>query len=495
MSLSFFLLYPIPFRLEMRVPQSVFPAEGLEPERFDFFQLLGYNLSVYAIATALAALVLCACTWFDSTPIPVDDAGEDAAHDETADPVPDAVDDDGTVDLSEIPAEPDLPPDGDTVPQDPVEDAADGLDAYETDAPAPCLFESLFMIVEHSCALTASSQAWCWGRNDNGELGDGTLESSTLPVQAAALASSLKTITGGVIYTCALADLEGLLCLGGNPYGQLGNGTTDDSPTAVNVMGLTDGVALVEGGYHHICAVTTGNETFCWGLNNYGQLGDGSNVNQSAPVRVTDLSEDIIVLSLSAGGYHTCVVLESGEARCWGNNGSGQIGSSSVESSPVPLTVGGLTETAAAVACGRNHTCLLLASGGVACFGRNSNGELGDGTFVGGPSPVDVTGLSTGVVDLQAGNYHNCVLTAGGGVKCWGWNHTGQLGDGTLTDRGVPVDVTGLTSGVAAISVGSGHTCARLLDGEILCWGSNDSGELGNGTLDDAVVPTALRCE
>jgi alpha-tubulin suppressor-like RCC1 family protein len=180
---------------------------------------------------------------------------------------------------------------------------------------------------------------------------------------------------------------------------------------------------------------------------------------------------------------------------CWGSNGNGQIGSDTLDLSTVPLSVAGLTDAAAAVSCGRNHTCVLLQSGGVACFGRNSNGELGDGTHVESPAPVAVTGLSSGVTDLQAGNYHNCVLTSGGGMKCWGWNQSGQLGDGTTEDRTEPVDVSGLSSGVSAISVGSGHSCALLTSGEVLCWGSNDSGELGNGTLDNANRPTAVRCD
>jgi alpha-tubulin suppressor-like RCC1 family protein len=448
------------------------------------------------VLAGAATLLMCSCRWFDSTPIPADDAGEDAANDETTDsfPDPDSMDDDGAADLPDLPDGPDLPSDGDAV-EDIPDDGPDLADADEPETPAPCPFEALFMLVEHSCALTASSEPWCWGKNDNGELGDGTTVSRPYPVQAASLASSAKQVFGGVIYTCAMIATEGLVCLGGNEHGQLGNGTTTDSLIAVDVTGLTSGVALADGGYHHMCAVTTANETFCWGWNNYGQLGDGTVIDRSAPSRVTTLSEDETILSLSAGGYHSCVVTGSGVALCWGNTVTGQIGSGSVDLSPVPLAVGGLAETAAAAACGRNHTCLVLESGGVACFGRNANGELGNGTFSESAAPVAVTGLSSGVTDLQAGNYHNCVLTSGGGVKCWGWNHTGQLGDGTLEDRGMPVDVTGLTSGVGAISVGSGHTCALLLSGEILCWGSNDSGELGNGTLDDATVPTALRCE
>ena len=437
-----------------------------------------------------AALMLCSCTWFDSTPIPADDAVGDETYDDTWDPVTDDVDDDGAFDPSDLPTEPDPLPDPDM-----IEDMPDGLDADEPDGPAPCPFESLFMLVEHSCATTASSAAWCWGRNENGELGDGTTVSRMNPVQALSLASSAKKILGGVIYTCALIETGGLVCLGGNNHGQLGNGTTEDSLTAVDVTGLTSGVALADGGYHHLCAVTTGNETFCWGRNDSGQVGDGSTVDRSTPARVTTLSEDDPIVSLSAGGYHSCAVTGSGEVKCWGSNGNGQIGSDWVDLSTIPLTVTGLSEAAAAVSCGRNHTCVLLSSGGVACFGRNSNGELGDGTHVESPDPVAVTGLSSGVTDLQAGNYHNCVLTAGGGMKCWGWNQSGQLGNGTTEDSTTPVDVAGLSSGVSAISVGSGHTCAMRTSGEILCWGSNDSGELGNGTLDNADRPTAVRCD
>ena len=143
-----------------------------------------------------------------------------------------------------------------------------------------------------------------------------------------------------------------------------------------------------------------------------------------------------------------------------GSNGSGQLGDDTTTQRSTPVNVSGLASGVTALAAGDGHTCALTTGGGVKCWGSNFSGQLGDGTTNQRSTPVDVAGLASGVIALAAGGYHTCALTTGGGVKCWGSNYYGQLGDGTTSDRSTPVNVAGLVSGVTALAAGSSHTCA-----------------------------------
>ena len=155
---------------------------------------------------------------------------------------------------------------------------------------------------------------------------------------------------------------------------------------------------------------------------------------------------------------------------------------------PVPVDVAGLASGVSAIAAGR-HTCALTSGGGVKCWGSNGYGRLGNGTTSNSIIPVDVAGLTSGVSAITAGDRHTCALTSVGGVKCWGWNQWGQLGNGTTTDSNIPVDVAGLASGVSAIATGGIHTCALTSGGGVKCWGFTGSGQLGNGTTTSSRTP------
>ena len=181
-----------------------------------------------------------------------------------------------------------------------------------------------------------------------------------------------------------------------------------------------------------------------------------------------------------------------GRQRVW------PAGNGSTTDSGTPVDVAGLTSGVTAIAAGEYHTCALLGAGGVKCWGFNGRGQLGNGSTTDSSAPVDVAGLTTGVTAIAAGRsddriaFHTCALMSGGGVKCWGLNNRGQLGNGTTTDSSAPVDVAGLTSGATAITVGADHSCALLSGGGVTCWGSNVNGRLGDGTTTDSNTPVVV---
>jgi len=338
----------------------------------------------------------------------------------------------------------------------------------------------------HTCALTSGGAVKCWGYNGSGELGDGTTTSSSTPVDVSGLGSGVVAITVGEDHSCALTSGGGVKCWGDNLYGQLGDGTTNDRHTPVDVVGLGSGVAAIVANEDHTCALTSGGGVKCWGDNKYGQVGDGTTTDRDTPVDVTGLGSG--VAAIAPGGNHTCALTSGGGVKCWGDNGYGQLGDGTMTDRSTPVDVTGLGSGVAAIAGGRKHTCALM-SGGIKCWGYNLYGQLGNGVIGYHTTPTDVVGLGSGVATVAAGTVHTCALTSDGAVKCWGDNRYGQLGDGTTTDRSTPVDVVGLGSGVTAIAAGGYHTCALTSGGGVKCWGDNKYGQLGDGTTSDHTTP------
>jgi len=352
--------------------------------------------------------------------------------------------------------------------------------------PPPPVAHALSAGNSYTCALTAAGGVKCWGHNFDGKLGDGTTTQRTTPVDVTGLTSGVAAVAAGGESACALTSAGGVKCWGDNGSGQLGDGTTAQRTTPVDVTGLTSGVAAVAA----TCALTAAGGLKCWGNNSRGQLGDGTTAQRTTPVDVTGLTSG--VAAVAAGGPHTCALTIAGGVKCWGYNERGQLGDGTTTQRNTPVDVTGLTSGVAAVAEGDSHTCALTIAGGVKCWGYNAFGELGDGTTTDRTTPVDVTGLTSGVAAVAAGSHYTCALTTAGGVKCWGSNERGRLGDGTTTDRTTPIDVTGLTSGVAAVAAGLLHTCALTTAGGLKCWGYNFGGELGDGTTIQRTTPTAV---
>src|SRR3989475_383503 len=260
----------------------------------------------------------------------------------------------------------------------------------------------------------------------------------------------------------------------------------------------------VAGGGFHACMRLPDGTVQCWGRNNFGQLGNGDgqlgngtrapvdcspgSCGSSTPVRVGGITGAAAVI---AGGYHTCALFGDGTAQCWGRNDDGQLGDGTFTTSSTPVPVGGLTG-AGAVTGGFYHTCALLGDGTVQCWGRNAEGQLGDGSSIGTRAPTRVIGI-TGALAVSGGFQHTCALLSDFTVQCWGRNAEGQLGDGTTTSSSTPVRVGGVT-GAVAVSAGILHTCALLANGTVKCWGAvgNGFGQLGNGATTGSSTPVTV---
>lgn len=312
-------------------------------------------------------------------------------------------------------------------------------------------------------------------------LGVGVSASATLAVAMAPLQAT--AVDAGSTHTCAVTGAGGVRCWGSNFRGQLGDGTTLARSVPVGVRGLS-GVRAVGAG-DHTCALTMLADIRCWGGNSSGELGDGTRADRRTPVLVAGLSGR--ATALAVGLDHTCALLDSATVACWGENQHGQLGNGTTVDSSRPVPVPGLTSVAA-VAAGGSHTCALTTAGGVQCWGSNVYAQLGTGSQGGSSlAPVDVQGLTSGVASIALGGDHSCAVTTDGGAKCWGIDDHGQLG--TVTNCGTfpnwvctsPGPVDELSTGVAAMTGGPDHTCARMSSGGLKCWGEGNRGQLGNG--------------
>ena len=395
------------------------------------------------------------------------------------------------------------------------DDTCDGMGAcVGTNGLAGATYLSAAGQGTHTCTvLSSGAEASCWGSGSFYQLGNGTAESSSSPVSVEGLPlydevtlqqiDEVLQISSGGYHTCALLHSGRIFCWGRNDFGQLGIGSVVESrePQEVLLAGSYPDWDFVSAGYYHTCAIHRYGGLYCWGANDRGQLGDGTTDGRLEPTVVTGLSSR--ATRVSTGHSHTCAVLDDGGVRCWGDDASGQIGNDTVTEghTAVPMDVVGLPAEALAVSLGFLHTCALLAGGEVMCWGENGRGQLGNGTGTGGSTPVAVTltaaastKASPSASNLSSGENHSCVLLVDGRVDCWGAGDSGQLGNGAGDDQPLPVDVTGLPAGVTAVSCGLAHSCALFETGTVHCWGDNDAGQLGNGTNDGSLVPVQVLC-
>ena len=337
----------------------------------------------------------------------------------------------------------------------------------------------------HTCAVTSDGAMRCWGWNPFGGLGDGTTTDRLTPVTVVGLEGPVVAEATGAYHSCAVTSSGAVQCWGGNQYGQLGDGTTTQRLTPVAVIGLGSGVVAVAAGFYHTCALTTVGAVQCWGANFTGRLGDGTTTQRLSPVQVAGLTGGVV--AIAAGVHHTCAVTGAGALRCWGGNFAGQLGDGTTADRFTPTSVIGFATGAAAVTTGYYHTCGRTVGGAVQCWG-------GDGATLPafGPTPVPVAGLGSDVTLMAAGRTHTCVLSNGSGMLCFGGNVHGELGDGTTTNRIAPTPVSGMASGVLAITAGEWHTCALTIGGVVKCWGYGADGGLGDGTTGNHDAPVTV---
>lgn len=327
----------------------------------------------------------------------------------------------------------------------------------------------------HSCAALSDGSVRCWGQNDYGQLGDGTMTSSLTPVSVSGVDNAVE-ISAAFNQTCALLSDGQISCWGANDAGQLGDGTTAGRLLPTTVVGINNATQVVTGGAHS-CALLADGSVKCWGQNLFGELGDGTTQNALLPQEVPGV---IDVIEIAAGSVNSCALLASRKVLCWGDNSLGQVGDGTNVDRRTPTEVSGLTDVKQ-IEQRFTNTCAVLIEGSVKCWGRNTFGELGDGTLENRSIPTLVSSLSD-VVQVSPGlGQSACAMLVDGSVKCWGLNGYGQLGDGTFISQTIPVTTRGITTS-RQLSVGTMHACALLIDGTISCWGSNAFGQLGDGT-------------
>ncbi len=304
--------------------------------------------------------------------------------------------------------------------------------------------------------------------------------------------SGVSKIALGTNKSCIVTNTGGIKCWGG--AGKSGSYLGIEASYTPSTVSLNTTATNIAIGSSHACVLTTSGGVKCWGSDMNGQLGNGggkdySNDTPSTSVDVSGLTNGVI--AIAAGTFHSCALTNTGAVKCWGSNNSGQLGDGSSSDQLAPVNVSGLTSGVTAISASDDSTCALLNDGGVKCWGSNNSGQLGDGATSNKSTPVYVSGLTSGISDIAVGGQHTCALTNTGAVKCWGNNSYGQLGDGTNQSNLSPVDVFDLND-IKKISTGSNHSCALTNNGGVKCWGANNAGQLGDSSTFSKPTPVAV---
>lgn len=384
----------------------------------------------------------------------------------------------------------------------------------------------------HTCAVDTNGSAWCWGQGSSGELGNGSPNSSYTPVQFNVGGAHVRAMAAGLSSTCALLTDGTVFCSGLNGNGQLGNNSTLDSNSPVQVKigssTMLTQVTQIAAGDHHFCALTVGGAVYCWGA------ADASGGTQTMVARYVANSNDSTGFStraIAAGGSFSCAVMSDGTARCWGVGTNGQLGDGQGTTSASMVTVSGVSN-AVSIGAGVTHACAVMADGSMKCWGDDSSGQQGNGGTTGNINTPATVNPGSAVIAALGGYQHACALTQDG-IYCWGSDASGQIGDGSTTtgtqtspvaapmpphQTWVPAVPVGFYANSAAtfqrgrlLDVGDNHACmvvpagsfvnegnvstatgaasSRSTETRVACWGRNTAGQLGGGTTTDQHRP------
>ena len=365
------------------------------------------------------------------------------------------------------------------------------------------LEESLAGGMAHTCGLNTAGAPYCWGYNEVGQLGNGLTSDHHAPVAVILPAgvTGFVRIVAGLSHNCGLTSTGAAWCWGYNVVGQLGDNSEVDRTTPVEVIlpsGVT-GFTTITAGSHHTCGLSSTGAVYCWGYNEFGQLGidNNSTLYSVTPVAITMPDGVTGFVRIEAGEEHTCALTVTGAAYCWGWNVASQLGNDLLPLSfiplavPLPVGVSGFVSLTA----GMSHSCALTATGAAYCWGTGAYGELGSPVLE-SPAPIAVVvpAGETGFTSLAADGNHTCGLSTTGAAYCWGRNSDGQLGNNTTVDASTPaaVSLPDGVSGFARIAAGDTHTCALTSTGAAYCWGENFRGQVGDNSQIDRLTPQAV---